>query len=65
MITNKQGFIFRRTSKKRRVVHVWTGSDTVCRMWSTGGMVHSKFDYVESPEGFTLCANCKEKLRRS
>jgi len=40
--------------------HYWTGVDTVCRMWSTGGMAR-KNDYFVSdgPNGRAVCSMCK------
>ncbi len=44
---------------KPYTAHIWTGFDTVCRMYSTGGMSKKKFHVVEksSLPTCTMCAN--------
>ena len=50
---------------KPRVYHLWNGFDTVCRMYSTGGMSKKKYQVVTNPESRSLCTMCRinaEKL---
>jgi hypothetical protein len=54
------GFIVRctPTGEPKRKSHIWLGTDTACRMWSTGGLIQTKrWDYyIEPPtEICTLC----------
>jgi|LakMenEpi03Aug12_release.lakeMendotaPanAssembly.Ray.scaffolds.fasta_scaffold946645_2 hypothetical protein len=38
--------------------HLWSGSDTACRMWSTGGLLqHKRWDYYIEPPS-ELCTLC-------
>lgn len=48
-------------NKKRPsgMMHIWTGSDTKCRMWSTGGIVNKKkWDKTPEQSG-RICAMCE------
>lgn len=45
--------------KKPKTYHLWTGVDTECKMYSTGGMKKSKYIVVESHAGFSLCTMCR------
>lgn len=56
-IVNKVGFLVYR-SQEKGVAHVWTGTDTACRMWSTGGLKKRRYDYRQSAEGKSICRNC-------
>ena len=43
----------------KRVAHIWTGDDTVCRLWSTGGIVSkSKYKITEKPTKSKICNMC-------
>jgi len=56
----KPGFIVRSTPKglPKGAAHIWTGTDTACRMWSTGGLQHSKrWDYYIAPP-VRICTLC-------
>lgn len=38
--------------------HIWTGVDTACRMWSTGGLLqHKRWDYYIAPPT-QICTLC-------
>lgn len=41
--------------------HVWTGTDTACRMASTGGLKLNRFDVREDRGDYEICHMCKEK----
>lgn len=50
-------FVIRKNGTKQKA-HVWTGEDTACRMWSTGGLKHSRYDFRDSPCGRKICWMC-------
>lgn len=51
----------RKPSKK---AHIWTGVDTYCRMYSTGGIsASSNFKVFDTPMGRPVCALCESKRR--
>ena len=50
--------------KKPVTYHLFDGSDTACRMWSTGGMNHRKYELVESVESLFLCTLCETHTRK-
>ncbi len=45
-----------------RVAHIWTGADTACRMFSTGGM--NRADYARSADrrGLPVCLMCRNVM---
>lgn len=57
-------YLFRPRTKKKSAAHIWTGGDTACRMWSTGGIkdkswsrwVVVSLDFVP-PSVCTMCAS--------
>lgn len=40
--------------------HIWTGYDTVCRMYSTGGLRKKAYLVVERCD-LPICTMCKQK----
>lgn len=44
--------------------HHWDGSDTKCRMASTGGISMRKYMVAESSCQLLVCHLCAEKLRK-
>jgi hypothetical protein len=42
-----------------QAAHIWDGSDTLCRMWSTGGLKQENFEVHDSPQGRNVCAMCR------
>ena len=44
--------------KKKSSSHIWTGADTACRLYSTGGMVPSKQQIFSQTFGKPLCQMC-------
>jgi len=56
-MTNR--FLIRRKGTKK-LAHHWTGSDTVCRMYSTGGLARGLSHYVicDEPKGHPICTMC-------
>ena len=50
---------FYRESGTRNKAHYWDGSDTLCRMWTTGGMnQRRKWIVSNAPHGHPLCTRC-------
>lgn len=49
-----------RVSKKGPSAHVWTGSDTACRMWLSGGLLGRGVRLAGSQMGHRLCKLCAE-----
>ena len=45
--------------KKKSVAHMWTGTDTVCKMFSTGGMKQKRQVVSEETKGKPLCHMCE------
>lgn len=58
-IPNKVGFVCRvnRHGHSYGSTHIWDGSDTVCRMWSTGGLKQVKYEFLVSAPT-PVCKNC-------
>lgn len=45
--------------KPNGMMHIWTGSDTKCRMWSTGGIINKK-KWAKTPEqSGRICKMCE------
>ena len=49
--------------KKPKCHHVFVDGDTLCRLYSTGGMKKKKYRVAESPEGLTICTMCGNVLK--
>ena len=49
-------FLIRHSNRGR--AHIWTGADTQCRMYSTGGLKPSKYKVVDKTN-LPICNNCK------
>jgi hypothetical protein len=43
--------------------HLWDGADTVCRMWSTGGVSKHKSSVQDSDMGLPICSMCSNVWR--
>lgn len=60
----KPGYLVR---IRGRTAHIWTGSDTACRQYSTGGIKHPhRYTVTDTPDGRQVCKNCRgaDSLRR-
>ena len=45
------------------VAHIWTGDDTACTMWSTGGLKTYKYQvYQSKPEDCRVCETCEKAI---
>lgn len=54
-------FLIRKKLKgKPAVAHIWSGDDTACRMWSTGGIGRKRpYEVVEDRGEHEVCQMCK------
>lgn len=43
--------------RKGKRTHLWDGSDTLCRMWSTSGLRQAKYKLSDEPQN-KLCSMC-------
>lgn len=51
-----------RPDKKNQRAHLWDGKNTLCRMWSTGGLrAKKKFGVYDSNMGRKICHMCRER----
>ncbi len=58
----RAGFVCRlnrETGEPNGKTHVFTGNDTLCRMWSTGGLKQHKYGFFDSPPT-RVCMNCRD-----
>lgn len=55
-IPARPGYIMK--VRRARSAHVWTGNDTLCRMWSTGGLKKSGYVYSSEDTGLPTCYMC-------
>lgn len=48
-----------RANGRKNSAHYWTGNDTLCRLWSTGGMnQRRKWLVKRDTEGHPICTMC-------
>jgi hypothetical protein len=52
------------SKKQKSVAHIWTGTDTACRMYSTGGMSKSNKSVFDNPNGKPICMMCKSSCTK-
>lgn len=50
-------YLIRKRGKASRA-HIWTGQDTACRMYSTGGLRKDRFYLSEAPGDHPICQMC-------
>jgi hypothetical protein len=50
----------------KKAAHIWTGVDTACRMWSTGGLNRTpkKWIVAEDTQGLMVCVMCGNNRRK-
>lgn len=56
-------YLIRKVGNKQ-AAHLWLGDDTVCRMWSTGGLSKKRYRICATDEGRRLCRMCKINFRK-
>ena len=54
----KMKYLIKYRRIKKSVVHLWTGEDTICKMYSTGGLKVEDYKVSETPENRNICQNC-------
>lgn len=47
-----------RVKGRGRTAHIWIGGDTLCRMWSTGGMKQENYSVHDTNEQLDVCHTC-------
>jgi hypothetical protein len=47
----------------KKTTHLWNGTDTYCRMWSTGGLKKSKYQFSDV-RGDNVCHLCLSVSRK-
>ncbi len=57
-------FLIRTKKRKRQAAraHIWTGEDTACRMFSTGGMNRANYERSVDRRGLPLCLMCRNVM---
>jgi hypothetical protein len=51
-------YLIRKTGKKVKA-HLWINGDTLCRMWSTGGLKQSRFEIRDDRGEHEICHMCR------
>jgi hypothetical protein len=52
-------FLIRQPAKAKSCAHFWTGTDTACRLWSTGGLkARSQYRVVKERGRLPICSMC-------
>ena len=58
-------YLIRGAGKGRKAcAHLWDGADTVCRMWSTGGLAKRKYSVQGKDMGLPVCSMCANVFGR-
>lgn len=56
--------------KKKNKAHIWSDGDTLCTMWSTGGLKqmdrdgYPRFDTFDNPRGHEVCTMCRNVFEK-
>lgn len=53
--------MFFKSGKFKKAVHLWDGSDTFCRMHSTGGLASRHYTVSPTSEGRHICSLCRQR----
>ena len=55
-----------RKKGEKKAAHIWTGTDTSCRMWSTGGLnrVTKKWLLADDTQGLEVCTMCRNNQKK-
>jgi len=51
----------RSRGRATNVAHLWDGHDTLCTMWSTGGLKKSSYLVAADPGTARICTMCGEQ----
>ena len=50
--------------RKKTAAHIWTGEDTACRMFSTGGLKAGKKEIHDDLDHRRVCLMCQNNFRK-
>ena len=50
-------YLLKKTRKGK--THIWNGSDTYCRMYSTNGLIHENYELVNDIGKRGMCRMCE------
>lgn len=51
-------YLIKVQGKKQKTAHLWDGTDTLCRMFSTGGLNPSKYEITDHKGERGICFMC-------
>lgn len=57
-ITKNTKFSYIARKNKPKVYHLFVDGDTVCKMYSTGGLNHDKYELINNVDMLSLCRTC-------
>ena len=57
-------YLLRKRLTAKSVAHIWTGSDTACRMYSTGGLNPKKYKLSKESYDLKICTMCRNVQER-
>lgn len=55
-------YLLRKSLKSK--AHLWDGADTYCRLYSTGGLVKTKYQLFDETHEQPICTMCKNVATR-
>lgn len=55
-------YLVKKTGKGK--THIWKGEDTYCRMYSTNGLCHEKYELSDDVTERGICHMCKNNIRK-
>ena len=64
MTVRERKYRYLKRRGKGRVVHVWEGTDTACRMASTGGLNLNKYVVTDRMDGLVFCTMCRVAVEK-
>jgi hypothetical protein len=56
-------FLIRNDGKKQKA-HIWNGLDTLCRMYSTGGLGTDNYELYDNNLDNDICTMCSNNLKK-
>lgn len=60
----REGYMYNAASG-RKLAHLWTGADTACHMWSSGGINRARGEWrvFDDPAGKRICNQCRNNAK--
>ncbi len=52
-------YLIRKTGERQKA-HFRADNDTLCRMWSTGGLIQQRYQIQETAQGRDICHMCAQ-----